>query len=73
MEMYNRQEAAAILGISLNTLDKLREDKKIGYYQSCPGGKVQFTRRHIEQYWKRIESQPREKYARKPKKAKLVF
>lgn len=48
MEMYNRQEAAAILGISLNTLDKLREDKKIGYYQSCPGGKVQFTRRHVE-------------------------
>lgn len=42
-------------------------------YQSCPGGKVQFTRKHIEQYWERIESSPREKYARKPKKAKLIF
>ena len=44
------------------------ENKKIGYYQSCPGGKVQFTRKHIEQYWERIESEPREKYARKPKR-----
>ena len=24
-------------------------------------------------YWERIESEPREKYARKPKKAKLIF
>ena len=73
MELFNRRETAAILGVSLTTLDKMRENKKIGYYQSCPGGKVQFTRKHIEQYWERIESEPREKYARKPKKAKLVF
>jgi excisionase family DNA binding protein len=73
MELFNRRETAAILGVSLTTLDKMRENKKIGYYQSCPGGKVQFTRKHIEQYWERIESSPREKYARKPKKAKLIF
>ena len=65
MELFNRRETAAILGVSLTTLDKMRENKKIGYYQSCPGGKVQFTRKHIEQYWERIESEPREKYARK--------
>ena len=73
MELFNRKETAAILGVSITALDKMRENKKIGYYQSCPGGKVQFTRKHIEQYWERIESEPREKYARKPKKAKLIF
>ena len=72
-ELFNRRVMAATLGVSLTTLDKMRENKKIGYYQSCPGGKVQFTRKHIEQYWERIESEPREKYARKPKKAKLIF
>lgn len=30
MELLTRKEAAAELGISVNTLDKLREERKIG-------------------------------------------
>ena len=32
--MFSRKETAKILGISLKTLDALREDKRIGYYFS---------------------------------------
>ena len=68
MTLYSRKEAAAILGVSMTTLDKMREDHKIGYLQARPGGKVQFTQSHIDKYFQRIEQEPREKYARKPKK-----
>ena len=54
MELFNRKETAAILGVSITTLDKMRENKKIGYYQSCPGGKVQFTRKHIRSEERRV-------------------
>lgn len=46
-------------------------DKRCGkpsYLQARPGGKVQFTQSHIDKYFQRIEQEPREKYARKPKK-----
>lgn len=42
--------------------------KNLGYLQARPGGKVQFTQSHIDKYFQRIEQEPREKYARKPKK-----
>lgn len=56
MTLYSRKEAAAILGVSMTTLDKMREDRKIGYLQARPGGKVQFTQSHIDKYFQRIES-----------------
>ncbi len=73
MKFYTRKETAAILGVSLTTLDNMRKNRKIGFYQTMPGGKLQFTQRHIEQYWDRIEKEPREKYARKPKKERPVL
>ncbi len=45
MELLTRKEAAAELGISVNTLDKLREERKIGFYQTCYGGRVRFLGR----------------------------
>ena len=55
MEMFSRKETAKILGISLKTLDALREDKRIGYYQVRPGCKVQFTQTQIDKYLKKSE------------------
>ena len=55
MELLTRKETAKILGISLKTLDTLREDKRIGYYQACPGCKVMFTQAHIDKYLKKSE------------------
>ena len=55
MEMFSRKETAKILGISLKTLDALREDKRIGYYQVRPGCKVQFTQAQIDKYLKKSE------------------
>ena len=46
MTLYSRKEAAAILGVSMTTLDKMREDRKIGYLQARPGGKCN-SRSHI--------------------------
>ena len=43
MELYSRSEAAAMLGITVRKLDELRARRLIGYYQRCPGGKVQFS------------------------------
>ena len=73
MEYYTRKETAAILGVSLTTLDNMRKSRRIGFYQSMPGGKLLFSKRHIEQYWDRIEKEPREKYARKPAKERPVL
>ncbi len=55
MEMFSRKETAKILGISLKTLDALREDKRIGYYQMRPGCKVQFTQAQIDKYLRKSE------------------
>ena len=46
MELYSRSEAAAMLGITVRKLDELRARRLIGYYQRCPGGKVQFSMAH---------------------------
>lgn len=51
---------AKMLGVSLSTLDNLRQERKIGYYQKCPGCKVQFTQAHIDKYLKRVEREDRE-------------
>ena len=53
--MFSRKETAKILGISLKTLDALREDKRIGYYQVRPGCIVQFTQAQIDKYLKKSE------------------
>lgn len=58
MELLTRKEAAAELGISVNTLDKLREERKIGFYQTCYGGRVRFSRSHLEKYIEKIEKPP---------------
>ena len=55
MEMFSRKETAEILEISLKTLDALREDKRIGYYQVRPGCEVQFTQAQIDKYLKKSE------------------
>ena len=54
LDVYKRQE----LGISVNTLDKLREERKIGFYQTCYGGRVRFSRAHLEKYIEKIEKPP---------------
>ena len=59
MELYSRSEAAAMLGITVRKLDELRARRLIGYYQRCPGGKVQFSMAHLEKYLQRIEKSPR--------------
>lgn len=58
MELYNRQQAAKYLGITVRKLDELKAQRRIGYYQACPGGKVQFSQAHLDKYLQRIEKQP---------------
>jgi len=55
LKKYSRKEAAEILGISLSTLDKLRAERKIGYYQAGEGCKVQFTQEDLDKYMKRVK------------------
>ena len=50
MKLYSRVEAAGMLGVGLTTLDKLRKEGKLGYYQATPGGKVKFTRAQLDAY-----------------------
>ena len=54
------KQTAKMLGVSLSTLDNLRQERKIGYYQKYPGCKVQFTQAHIDKYLKRVEREDRE-------------
>ena len=49
-KLLTRQEAAEMLGISCDTLDRLRADRKIAYIQHKPGGKVWFTEDAIAEY-----------------------
>ena len=60
MEFFSRKQTAKMLGVSLSTLDNLRQEGKIGYYQKYPGCKVQFTQAHIDKYLKRVEREDRE-------------
>ena len=62
MKLYSRIEAAALLGVGLTTLDKLRKEGKLSYYQATPGGKVQFVRAHLEAYLERAERVARKAY-----------
>ena len=39
-KMYSRKEAAAMLGISVSTLDNARNAGEISYVQFVPGGCV---------------------------------
>ena len=48
--LLTRLEAAERLGISHDTLDRLRKDGQIAYIQSAPGGRVRFTEEAINEY-----------------------
>ena len=58
MPMYTREEAAEILGVCVNTLDRMRKERKIGYYQARPRCAVKFSQEHIDKYLKRVEQNP---------------
>ena len=60
MPMYTREEAAEILGVCVNTLDRMRKERKIGYYQARPRCAVKFSQEHIDKYLKRVEQNPKE-------------
>ena len=60
MPMYTREEAAEILGVCVNTLDRMRKERKIGYYQARPRCAVKFSQEHIDRYLKRVEQNPKE-------------
>lgn len=55
MEMFSRKETAKILGISLKTLDALREEQADRILPCAPGCKVQFTQTQIDKYLKKSE------------------
>ena len=65
MRLYSRAETAKKLGIGLATLDRLRAEGKIGFYQQRPNCKVQFTQVHIDQYLQRVEQAPKSVVRRK--------
>jgi len=69
MEFFSRKQTAKMLGVSLSTLDNLRQERKIGYYQKYPGCKVQFTQAHIDKYLKRVAriENPRSEESRRVK------
>lgn len=49
-KLLTRLEAAERLGISHDTLDRLRAEGKIAYIQHKPGGKVWITEDAIAEY-----------------------
>ena len=49
-KMYSRKEAAAMLGISVSTLDNARNAGDISYVQFAPGGCVFFTDDSLNEY-----------------------
>lgn len=48
--LLNRKDAARMLSISEDTLDRLRKAGKIAYIQHIPNGKVWFTEEAIAEY-----------------------
>ena len=49
-KMFSRKEAAAMLGISVSTLDNARKAGEISYVQFVPGGCVFFTDDGLDEY-----------------------
>lgn len=49
-KLLTRTEAAEMLGISCDTLDRLRAERKIAYIQHKPGGKVWISEDAITEY-----------------------
>lgn len=49
-KLLTRKEAAERLGISCDTLDRLRVERKISYIQHKPGGKVWISEDAIAEY-----------------------
>lgn len=49
-ELLTRSDAARQLGISTDTLDRLRKGGKIAFVQHVKGGKVWFTEDAIREY-----------------------
>lgn len=50
MKLYSRKEAASMIGIHVNYLDRMCRSGRIGYYQRLPGKKVQFSQEQIDEY-----------------------
>lgn len=48
--LLTREEAARMLGVSTDTLDRLRKRGSIAYIQHIPNGKVWFTEVAIAEY-----------------------
>ena len=48
--LLTREEAARMLGVSTDTLDRLRKRGSIAYIQHVPNGKVWFTEAAIVEY-----------------------
>ena len=61
--LYARQEAAEILGVSLATLDKLRYERKIGYYQMHSRCRIKFSQAHLDRFLKALEVSPCREFA----------
>lgn len=59
MTLLTRKEAAATLGISLNTLDAERNNGHLAYIQRKSGGKVWITDEAIKDYLNRATHQAR--------------
>lgn len=49
-KLYTRKEAAALLGISMTSLDEARYAQAITYVQYVPGGSVFFTEEALQAY-----------------------
>lgn len=64
-KMYSRKETAAMLGISVSTLDNARNAGEISYVQFVPGGCVFFTDDGLNEYIASCTHRAR----RKPKNA----
>lgn len=49
-KLYTRKEAAAILGVSIATLDTARANGAISFVQYVPNGCVYFTNEAMQEY-----------------------
>lgn len=52
--LLTRKEAAARLGVTVQTIDALRTSGKLAYLQRAPNAKVFFSEASIEEYLARI-------------------
>lgn len=62
-QLYTRKEAAKRLGVSEDTLDRIRKAGQIAYLQRSPNGKVWISEDAIEEYFARITHPSRLKIA----------